>query len=528
MRATGVQAVTDAGPQAAEQSARRSPAKVALIALLTLLGAVGGYFVWGRRPSAGDPGMIAPVPAEALPALLSAANVDPRELTRLLTPDAAVSRFAKQAAGSASEPYAKADAVTRAIRARASALSFVPWSLAEPRATAMMSAPQTLAQLGQDNARAQLYPLELAALAVAALRALEVPAMVAELIEVEGERAPLDPSGYLGYFAVAVYPGEAGLGTPRVFDPYGGRALSGGYKHAVLRDLQAIGAAIALRALHEVGYLADPRRALGSSSDALALAGALPSVRTVRGMVVLAGKQVEQGLQEFAAARQLRPDPPRLHNVATTELMTGDVERASKDLHAALERAPDFASAHATLGSLALLRGEPEQARQHLDKAQKLAPDLTLVDWALAELWLRTGEREQAIRIATRALASRPSFDARLRMGVLLRQAGRYDELRKQAQALLAMAPSYRASEVRELIRAALGPAALDEAAPLEEAEEADGAAPLLPDLPEPKLELGQPQSGAAGGPALRDPSAPADGPKLRLRDDREQLRLSR
>ena len=38
-------------------------------------------------------------------------------------------------------------------------------------------------------------------------------------------------------------------------------------------------AALSLRALHEVAYLADPKRALETSSQALHLASSLPSVR---------------------------------------------------------------------------------------------------------------------------------------------------------------------------------------------------------------------------------------------------------
>jgi tetratricopeptide (TPR) repeat protein len=531
MRANGVQPL--AAHKAAEPARPRRSARALLgLFVVMVLAAVAGYFAFGRRPTAGDASSLAPTADADLPAALQAAGVNADATAKLLAQDATIERFARTAVGAASAPYDKANGVVRAIRARASALAFVPWSLGEPRASAVMSASQTLATLSKDNARAQLYPLEVAGLAVAALRSVDVPAMVTELVSVEGERAPLDPSGYLGYFAVAVYAGEAGLGAPRVFDPYGGRALAGGFKHTVLRDPQVIGAALALRALHEASYLADPKRALESSSQALALSATLPSVRTVRGMVVLAGKQVEQGLQEFAAARQLRPDSPRLHNVATAELMTGDFERATKDLHAALERMPDFASAHATLGSLAMMRGEPEEAERELAQAQKLAPDLSLVSWAQAEYWLRAGEREQALALARRALDARPSFDARLRMGVLLRQAGRYDELRSEAQALLAMSPPYRANEVRELIKTVLGPAALDAAA----ASDDDNAA--LPPPEAPKLEPGSDMTKKlldldeepARGPSLRDPDESGSDTKLRLRDntDRLQLQLGR
>jgi tetratricopeptide (TPR) repeat protein len=518
MRATGVQPVRD--EPVVKATARRSPAALLGVVALALLAAVAGYFMWGKRPSAGEQGTGGPLAPAALHDALAALKIEPGELGSLLLADASVQSFAKEAAGSASTGFPRAEAITAAIRARASALAFVPWSLGEPRSSAIGTAKQTLATLRKDKGRAQLYPLEVVALEVAALRSLGTPAMVAELISVDKERAPLDPSGYLGYFAVAVYTNEPGLGEPRLFDPYGGRALSATSKHTVLSDTRVLGAALATRALHETSYLADPRRALDSSSRAIQLAGTLPSVRTVRGMVVLASRQVEQGLQEFAAARQLRGDAPRLHNVASAELMTGDVEQAIKDVNAALALAPDYAAAHATLGSLALVRGEPVEARTELARAEELAPDLSLVQWALAELQLREGDRDAGLATARRALAARPSFDARVRMGVLLRQATRFDELREQAKQLLAMAPAYRQSEVRELISNVMGPAALDADARDVEAEQAAGEATA--DLPEPSL---VPPGAASPGGENGAPEGAA--PSFRLRDSNQKLQLN-
>jgi hypothetical protein len=523
MRANGVQPVreeTRATPK------KRSRGAVLGVAALALVAAVGGYFVFGKRPSAGEQGSVGPLSPSALHDQLAGAQIDAGELEGLLASDASIEQFARAAIGRASTTYDKAEGVMRALRARASALAFVPWSLGEPRTTVVGTAKHTLETLRRDKARAQLYPLELAALGTAALRAVGVPAMLAELISAEGERAPLDPSGYLGYFVVAVYPAEPGLGTPRLFDVYGGRALAPGAKHAVLSDPAAIGVALSLRALHEVSYLADPKRGLDSSSHAIQLAGKLPSVRTVRGMVVLAGRQIEQGLQEFAAASQLRNDAPRLHNLASAALMTGDVERATKDLQAALERAPDFAAAHATLGSLAMVRGDMDQARAELAQAEQLAPDLSIVQWAQAELQLRGGDRDQGIATAQKAMEARPSFDARLRMGVLLRQAARYDELRSVTAELLKMAPPYRQAEVRELVTEALGPAALDADARDPEAVSAEQAREPRLGVDEPQLD---PSLEPLGAPALKEPGSERE-PKLRLREggDKLQLKLGR
>jgi tetratricopeptide (TPR) repeat protein len=489
MRATGVQPVRDEPVAVKSSRSWRGP----VIGVVAVLAAVGGYFALGRRPDAGDHAVVGPMSESQLEDALEKASAQPRELAKFLVADASVREWAQQTAGNAKTPYDKAEALMRNIRARASALAFVPWSLGEPRSTAIAERAQlTLASLQKDRGRAELYPLEVAALMTAALRSLDVPAQIAELISVDGERAPLDPSGYFGYFAVAVYAGEPGLGTPRLFDPYGGRALSAGVRSSVLSDPQTLGAALAIRSLHESSYLADPRKALESTSAAIQLAGTLPSVRTARAMAVISARQVEQGLAELNAARQLRADAPRLHNIGSVELLTGDAEQATKDLNAAVEKSPDFAAAHATLGSLALMRGDSEQAKSELEAAERLAPDLSMIAWAQAEQLFRSGDRDQALEVARRALAARPSFDARLRMGVLLRQATRFDELRALTAELLKMTPAYRQSDVKEMIQQAFGPAALDADArdPEVEGVEQPPAADLPTKLEEPSLRL--------------------------------------
>jgi hypothetical protein len=144
---------------------------------------------------------------------------------------------------------------------------------------------------------------------------------------------------------------------------------------------------------------------------------------------------------------------------------------------------------------------------------------------------MRSGDRDGALERGERAYRASPSFDAKLRFSVLLRQAGRYDEMRKLAHELLDGAPSYRKGELRELIGAVLGPTALD-------AVEPDPSSADLDDLGEPKLEL------KLGSKLLSDepgPSAPAvgnddpgagplilgaDPSKLRLRGEGEALKL--
>jgi tetratricopeptide (TPR) repeat protein/DNA-directed RNA polymerase subunit RPC12/RpoP len=520
MRAKGVEPVRE--PDASVQVPKRSRARHAvwLVALALAAGAV----VWFTRPKATvDSATSGPAPLglDALKEGFTRDRVDAAGLEQLLIADDAVESFAEKASAGKDGLKPRAEAVYQALRARARAGAFVPWSLGEPRGSDALTAAQALKKISKDGTRTQLYPLEAAALGVAAMRAVDVPAMVAELVDVAGRKAPLDPSGYLGYFVVAVYPETLGVGVPLLFDVYGGLNLAAGAQANVIADTSAVGAALALRALYENTYLADPKRALASTSNALQLAGRLPSVRTVRGVVVLTERMIEQGLQEFQAARELRADAPRMHNVASVMLVTGDVEKAQSVLSAALEKAPDFASAHATLGTIMMMRGETEEGSVELKKAEQLAPDLSLVQWGLADLALRQGEREDAIARARRALEARPSFDARLRYAALLRQASKYEEMRALAAQLLAQVPSYRKEEVRGVLLQVLGPTALEPDQPTT----VDPSADDLSDLGGPNLQLESPQDKGAGTAAGRL-NSPSDAPRLQLRDPTQKLQL--
>lgn len=524
MRATGVEPVKGQSAEAAQKPSRVKHYVFATIAFLVVALII---LLVARRTDEPNSGL-APQAPSALKAALLKEQVDAAGLEQLFASNAAMESYAEKAVANADGPIAKAKALHDALRARASALAFVPWSLSEPRGTPVMVATETFDVVQKDKERAHLYPLELAVLEAALLRAVDVPAMVAELIQVPGERAPLDPSGYLGYYVTAVYESKPGVGAPALFDPYGGRSLNAEAKYQVLSDKQVVAGLLALRAIFEMAYLADPRAALQTSGYALALATNLPSVRTARGVIVLGGGMVEQGLQELTAARQMRADAPRMHNLASALLMTGDSEGAERELQAALEKAPDFAAAHATLATFMTLKGDNDTASAELARAEDLAPDLSLVWWAKAERMLRDGEKAGAVALAERALKAGPSFDARLRYGMILRQAGKYEDMRKVAHELVALAPSYRKSELEDLIKRALGPTALDPIEP-------DPSADDLQDLGGPDLDLKLDKPKLLGDsrppePKQAEPGEPlillGDPSKLRLRGSSEDLKL--
>ena len=272
MRAKSIEPIRAAAPAKKVERGKTGLLLGGLAALLAL-GAAAWYLLPRDNVDKSGAGALT---HDALKRQLAEQHIDAGGLVQLLVADDTVKKFAEQSAAD-KEGARAAEAIYAALRKRASAQAFVPWSLGELRATPVLTATQTLAKLLKDNGRAELYPLEVVALAVAALRSLDVPARVAELTDLKGRSSPLDPSGFLGYFVVAL---ESDGAAPRLYDVYGGQSLTGA-SHALLSDTSALGAALALRALHETTYLADPKRALESSSHALRLA-VEPAVRAHR------------------------------------------------------------------------------------------------------------------------------------------------------------------------------------------------------------------------------------------------------
>ncbi len=539
MRVHGIEKIGKEAPDA-ERPKWLVPAVVAGVAAAI----VAGYVIWARETPDTVSGEAPLRPLERSELLGHLRNLGARaedELVRMLEAGEPVEQWAEEATDGAGSAGAKAEAIVEAIRERASKQAFVPWPTSSPRDTPIHGPARTLEALAQDGARKKLYPLEVAALAVAGLRAVGVDAMVADVYAFPGDRSPPDPSGHFGYYGVAVYQGEPGEGTPRLFDPYGGRGTEPEEDDVrVLTDVQAVGAALNHRAIHLLVNEGDSARAFELAQNALELDRRSPQIRSVRGAVLVVSGGSEEGAQEFEAAAQLRSDAPRHNNLAGLALAKQDVDRAAREVAAALERHPDFAGGHATLAAVHLSRDEVDESGAELRRAEELDPELPMLPMLWANYYLATHEAERAAEKAMEAVERRPhDWTVRLNAARVLRVAGRYDEMRRQAHRILEDAPAGQEQAVRQLIEQVLGPTALEEVAEeLEDEEWAEGDLPnadfqlggdsaLLggQDAPGPSLGgggslLGEGEEG--GGPLLNlgDPST------LQLREPGSQLRL--
>jgi tetratricopeptide (TPR) repeat protein len=525
MRVHGIRAL-GAAPASEPKRARKPGLWAVLVVLLLGAGGTGAYVLWQREQ---HPDAVAlatqPLGQRVVQRELERRGVSADTQVHLLDADGTVESFATRATAGAGSPADKARAVVKALRARAQVQAFVAWSLADPREGPSLVAAETAKAIEKDGARKQLYPLEVAALGVSALRTAGVPAMLVEAFAWPGERVPLDPSGRFGYFAIGLPEGKSW----RVFDAYGGRAEQATCAECTqLGDLEAIGAALSLRATQRLANNEDPARALRDADAAIKLLPGSASVRGARGAVLLANGANEAGQSELEAAAQMRSDGPRKNNLAMLALALGDGERAAREIAQVLEQQPEYALAHVTLAQVQLATGERDQARAELDKAESLDPHIPLIPLTRAQYFAVDNQNDQAVAEARRAAQARPNDpQVHLLLARIYRQAGQYGAMRAEARTVMTLVPAELSTRTHELVEHLLGPTAFEPDVAADSASSApsnsgqlDGPAAAAGDAPH--LQLHAPQAAPSAGTLQPGSTAP----RLRLQDPGSGLKL--
>jgi tetratricopeptide (TPR) repeat protein len=390
------------------------------------------------------------------------------------------------------------------------------WSLERPLPRAVFSADQTLAALQASEERVELYPLELAVLMTALLRAQGTDAMVAEVWALGEAEAPLDPSGMMGYFVTALM--APGTGDPSAFyDPWGGRGEVSPSAVRVLRDTEGIGAALGTDAVGVFTRSGDGRDALAKVETALRLDARSPSLRVVHGTILLDSGGVPQALEELEAAVELRGDAPRRLRMAQLKLgeagmlaANGEGEAAEAALADAnrivtglIQKSPRYGRAHLTLATIHLGLADLDRARVELQAAEELSPDSPMLWAAWAQYHLAVEELDAAVTKMNRAIALHPeSWQLRLQAAGVFRAAGNAEAARENADEALRLVAPERRNELRSYLDQMMGPAQRD--------------------LPDP---VASGSGGAEGGGT--DPALMLGDPaNLRLRNPDETLRL--
>jgi len=513
------------GAKGSQSQARSRALLFGVVAIVALAGA--GAWVWLRdRDTAGTSVAKDGTPAVAAPATLASEllsrGLEAKGLERSLDASPEVAAWAKQTAGSAQGAVARGQAIVKALRDRAAASAFVPWSLADVRAgEGPLSPADTLAVLQKDGGRKALYPFEVAALAVAALRSLDEQAELVEVFAFPAETKPLDASGRFGYYALGVRATEGG--PLKVLDPFGGRSAEPAASELrALSDREALGAALALSAAHTLA--ADPTRALKAADVAVALSPSTPTTRSARAIALLANAGSTEAERDLSAAAQLRNDGPRRHNLAVLHLALGDFEAAQRELVAALEKQPDFASAHVTLAGLLLGAGDKEGAHKELSDAERLDPQLSALPLVWAQYYQVIGDSAQAIASAERGVERQPEDpQPRMLLAQLYGAAGRTDAMRAEAARVIALVPPEQRDRVRSVLEQMLGPDAVQPEGAAPGADEGSGGTLGGALDPGPSLQLGRSKS---KGPSLLGGDEPPASGTLRPSDGAPRLQL--
>ncbi len=463
-----------------------------VVAVIVLAAVGAGGYLWLARSTETEPEAVSlePMSEGAIARFLKRSGDDVGELVRLFASSDEIEKFANKAASGKIKAVDKTRAVVGAIRARAAKRAFVPWSLIDPREGPPMVAADVLKAIEEDGAAQKLYPLEIAALTVAALRTLNVDAMLAEAYAFTDSDSPPDPSGRMGYFVAAVPKNSAE--SYHLFDPYGGQtAMPQKGDFDVLTDVQAVGLAVSLRALCKLVREHQQQESLEDSDIALRLAARSPTVRSARAVILFATGGASLGRSEMEAAAQIRADAPRYNNLAALLVAQGELDAASSKVALALKAQKDYASAHATLASIHFARGEHELGQAELAKAEKLDPGLPTLAMLWAHYFRSTGRLDLAIDKARQSVRSRPSdLQARLFLATLLRQDGQYDEMRQIAREVIGEIPDPEREEMKKLIEGVLGPTALE--SPIEDESDERSPSDDTTDLPSGDFQLGK------------------------------------
>jgi Tfp pilus assembly protein PilF len=399
-----------------------------------------------------------PIDAESLQVDVKAlAKIDIGKLSELLTPDDAVASFAAHATSGKSSAADKAQAIVSALAQRKDKQAFVDWSLYEPRVGPPLTAAETWRTLQRDGARANLYPLELAALAVAALRSVDVPALVAEVYRYPNEKKPLDPSGRFGYFGAYVPEGQ---GKGAVFDAYGGRTVApAAADFVVLNDAQAVGAALAIRAMDELRNSIDVTHAHADADAAVTLLPNSPTTHGARAQLLLGEKaRVSEGEKELDTALKLRDDAVRHVQIAVHKLALQDPISAQREIVPVFKDQPDFALAHALRATALMMFTEFGAARPELETTERLDPQLPLVPQLWAQLLAAEGNLDAALLKAREAVKQRPNDPQPLFILVRIEKRLNHDaDMRAHARRLIELSPEPERESRRTMLKRALG-----------------------------------------------------------------------
>ncbi len=446
---------------APKQPGRRRGGKlvIALVVCALALAAGAGLLLHKRKTELPAPGQLAALDAATLRATLVKRGV-PADLAAVspLKVGEAVEALAGGVDGDdpAARARAVAAAVVKAMAGRRPLLSGQPgWAAREPEALLTLNdAPNDAPNdVGKGARGDEVTSLELCALLVAALRAADLPAVLAERFKSSAPAGVADVSGVLGRYAAVVYrPGELG-GEPLLsLDPMTALELPAWAREPdikamaapreglkLLGDASAAAHLLSLRALQRGKDRAD--RAYAQSGAAVAAAAPSATLQLARAQVLATAGGTRDAVSAARKALTLREDAPRMAGLARLLLAQGDVEHALGQLRRAVIKTPGHWPSRVLLATV-LAAVDPEKSDEQLQKALEVAPDAHEVLLLDGMTHLSRGMPGQAADRLKRVAAALPgSLEVHLLLYHALGRASRDDEAARVRKKILDLAP---------------------------------------------------------------------------------------
>lgn len=381
--------------------------KWVLIALGVVGVAVGGYYLFMHfRTTAGpmtlDPESLGAVDPKRLESYLTEEGLEAENVIDPFESSEALEKFSHKHKGF-SGGSKRAESLYSAFIDLKGDGEYKPFVPRQPRKTPRMTAGDLFSAI-QDGEKPEAYSLELAIMFTAAARHAGLPAVVAEVVDYPGMKAPLDPSGNFGHFAVAVYQGGQYAGPYTLYDLHQGRTQPGDEATAVpLTDTQVVAFALAHEAVRMVAVQFDAQNGLLKLEDAILLAPDTVQFHTLRALIYVTSGGIEEGEEELRKAMQLRTDAQRLVKYGALLLADEEEEEAMEQLHEAIDLKPDYALAHASLAMALLSDGQVQEARSELDMARRMDPEDPLVAVYETNYWMAMQDVDRAMKSAEQA-----------------------------------------------------------------------------------------------------------------------------
>lgn len=455
-RCLGIHDVVPAGqeaPAAGAATVRKRGPHPWIVGLVVVVLGAGAYFAYDRWKAAS--GGSTALEADDLRASLLRAGI-PEDKVALpfgITP--AIREFSDGAVQGRDDEEAL-EALVGAFADLRKKGRWTPHHHRTPRLSGPLTADALLAELSREReAPYEATSYELCCLLLAAARAAEVDAHMAQVFSFENIKAPADPAGKMGRYGVVLGKGD-GKEPPPLFDPYELR-----FGKAARADMIVLTDEKAVAPYYSHGSLAlwTTRKspdALVLNDLAIKLDPECALFRSGRGLIFLASGAIEEAIAEFEKAVKRRDDAVSRANLAEALLGVDPTgERTRVELEAALARMPDFARARASLAAITASRGDFETAETELRAAERAAPDSPDVAFAWAGYHAARHEGDEAIAKAEEAVRlAGEDIDSLLSAAGIYMAVARFDGMRAKLDRVFALTDS---PEIAEFVKAMFG-----------------------------------------------------------------------